>query len=109
MSSLHPDATRAGMGAERHNEGRPSPPATGGLLLPSFTTLSGARSALRMGAVSPFDVLGACRDRIEQSEAELGAWRTWDPGAAEAEANRMDGARRDGLPLWGIPIGIKEI
>jgi len=77
--------------------------------LPSFTTLSGARSALRSGAVSPLEVLAACRDRIEQSEAGLGAWRAWDPDVAEAEANRMDAARRNELPLWGIPIGIKEI
>ena len=77
--------------------------------MPSFTTLSDARSGLRSGAVSPVEVLAACRDRIEQSEAELGAWRTWDPGAAEAEASRMDAARRDELPLWGIPLGIKEI
>src|ERR1700739_1507092 len=109
MSSRHPHATRAGLGAERHNEVRPSPAATGGPLLPSFTPLPDARSALRTGAVSPADVLAACRDRIEQSEAELGAWRAWDPGAAEAEANRMDATRRDGLPLWGIPLGIKEI
>jgi aspartyl-tRNA(Asn)/glutamyl-tRNA(Gln) amidotransferase subunit A len=54
-------------------------------------------------------VLAACRDRFEQSEAELGAWKAWDPGAAEAEANRMDAARRDELPLWGIPMGIKDI
>src|SRR5207244_2369567 len=77
--------------------------------LPSFTTLSGARSALRSGAVSPLEVLAACRDRIEQSEAGLGAWRAWDPGVTEAEANRIGAARRNDLPLWGIPIGIKDI
>ena len=77
--------------------------------MPSFTTLSSARSALRSGVVSPLEVLAACRNRIEQSEAGLGAWRAWDPGAAEAEANRMDAARRNELPLWGIPIGIKDI
>ena len=32
--------------------------------MPSFTTLSGARSVLRSGAVSPLEVLAACRDRI---------------------------------------------
>src|SRR5260370_15117429 len=106
---IHRDATRASGRRERHNEVHPSPPATGGPLLPSFTSLSGARSALRSGAASPLEVLAACRDRIEQSEAGLGAWRAWDPGVAEAEANRMDADRRNELPLWGIPIGIKDI
>src|SRR5207302_3215653 len=64
---------------------------------------------LRLGAVSPVDVLAACRDRIEQSEAGVGAWRARDQGVAEAEATRMDAARRNDLPLWGIPIGIKDI
>src|SRR5712691_2873671 len=77
--------------------------------LPSLTTLSGARSALRSGAVSPNEVLVACRDRIEESEAALRAWMAWDPGAAQAEAIRMDSIRRSELPLWGIPIGIKDI
>ncbi|HWD71429.1 MAG TPA: amidase [Actinomycetota bacterium] len=54
-------------------------------------------------------MLAACRDRIEQSEAGLGAWKAWDPRVAEAEASRTDAARRDELPLWGIPIGIKDI
>src|SRR5712675_2288043 len=52
--------------------------------LPSFMTLSGARSALRSG-------------------------KAWDPGTAQAEADRMDAAQRNELPLWGIPIGIKDI
>ena len=71
-----------------------------------ITTLSAARSALRSGAVSPIEVLAACRDRIEQSEAVVGAWRAFDPAPARGGADRMDAAE---LPLWGIPIGIKDI
>src|SRR5206468_1307742 len=63
----------------------------------------------RSGAVSPNEVLVACRDRIEESEAALRAWMAWDPGVAQAEAIRMDSIRRSELPLWGIPIGIKDI
>ena len=80
--------------AQRQNEVRPSPQPQECRSLPSFTTLSGARSALRSGEVSPLEVLAACRDRIEQSEAGLGAWRAWDPGVTEAEANRIGAARR---------------
>ena len=77
--------------------------------MPFFLTLSDARSALRSGAVSPLEVLAACRDRTERSEAALRAWRAWDPDAARAGAGRLDGAQRDELPLWGIPIGVKDI
>ena len=93
----------------RHNDVRPSPCPRECRSLPSFITLSGARSALRSGAVSPLEVLAACRDRIERSEAALRAWRAWDPDAARAGAGRLDGAQRDELPLWGIPIGVKDI
>ena len=77
--------------------------------MPSFTTLSGARSALRSGAVSPLEVVAACRDRFEQSEAGLRAWTAYDPESARARAGRMDAAQRNELPLWGVPIAIKDI
>jgi aspartyl-tRNA(Asn)/glutamyl-tRNA(Gln) amidotransferase subunit A len=56
------------------------------------------------------EVLAACRDRIEQSEAVVRAWRAYDPGPAPGEGeDRMDVAQRTELALWGIPIGIKDI
>lgn len=77
--------------------------------MPPFASLSGARSALRSGAVSPIEVLAACRDRIEQSEAGVRAWRACDPGLARRGAEGMDAAQSAELPLWGIPIGIKDM
>jgi aspartyl-tRNA(Asn)/glutamyl-tRNA(Gln) amidotransferase subunit A len=78
-------------------------------LLPPFTTLSRARNALRSGAVSPIEVLAACRSHIEQSEAVVRAWTAYDAGLGQRGADRMDAAQRIELPLWGIPIGIKDI
>ena len=78
-------------------------------LLPPITTLSASRSALRSGAASPIEVLAACGDRIEQSEALVRAWSTCDLGLAQRGADRLDAAQRSELPLWGIPIGIKDI
>ena len=77
--------------------------------MPPFASLSGARSALRSGAVSPIEVLAACRDRIEQSEAGVRAWRACDPALARRGAEGVDAAQRAELPLWGIPIGIKDM
>ncbi len=77
--------------------------------MPPFTTLSGARSALRSGALSAADVLSACLDRMEESEAVVRAWTACDPSGAMDEAGRLDAARRHDLPLWGTPIGVKDI
>jgi aspartyl-tRNA(Asn)/glutamyl-tRNA(Gln) amidotransferase subunit A len=54
-------------------------------------------------------VLAACRDRLEESEALVRAWNTCDPGLAQGGADRLDAAQRTELPLWGIPIGIKDV
>jgi aspartyl-tRNA(Asn)/glutamyl-tRNA(Gln) amidotransferase subunit A len=54
-------------------------------------------------------VVAACRDRIERSESVVRAWRAIDTAFAEGGADRMDAARHSELPLWGIPIGIKDI
>ncbi|MEA2591235.1 MAG: aspartyl-tRNA(Asn)/glutamyl-tRNA(Gln) amidotransferase subunit [Actinomycetota bacterium] len=55
------------------------------------------------------EVLAACRDRIEQSEAAVRAWRTCDPDLARRGVEGMEAAERTELPLWGIPIGIKDM
>jgi aspartyl-tRNA(Asn)/glutamyl-tRNA(Gln) amidotransferase subunit A len=52
------------------------------------------------------EVLAACRDRIEQSESAVRAWRACDPDLARRGVERMHAAE---LPLWGIPIGIKDM
>jgi aspartyl-tRNA(Asn)/glutamyl-tRNA(Gln) amidotransferase subunit A len=55
-------------------------------------------------------VLGGCLDRIEASDAALHAWAAFDPKTARDEAERLaTAAPRDGLPLWGIPIGVKDV
>jgi aspartyl-tRNA(Asn)/glutamyl-tRNA(Gln) amidotransferase subunit A len=59
--------------------------------------------------VSPIDVLAACRDRIEQSETAVRAWRVCDLDLARRGVESMDAAERTELPLWGIPIGIKDM
>src|SRR5216683_4636792 len=99
----------AGSTGQYPSAGASAPGATGGHAVPPFTTLSGARSALRSGALSAADVLSACLDRMEESEAVVRAWTACDPSGAMDEAGRLDAARRHDLPLWGTPIGVKDI
>lgn len=68
--------------------------------------------ALRVGELGPVDVLDACMERIEASEPEVGAWVEIDADGARRTATRQAELPRDealGLPLLGIPIGVKDI
>ena len=68
--------------------------------------------ALRAGELGPVDVLGECMERIEASEPEVGAWVEIDADGARRTAARQAELPREearGLPLLGIPIGVKDI
>jgi len=83
--------------------------------LPSDLTAlsaSAAAAAIKEGAISSVDLIGACLDRIKQREPEVGAWAHLDPDLPIAEAREADAqlARGDDLgPLHGVPIGVKDI
>ena len=68
--------------------------------------------ALRAGNLGPVEILDECLERIEASEPEVGAWVEIDTGGARRAAARQADLPRDeahGLPLLGIPIGVKDI
>ena len=68
--------------------------------------------ALRAGELGPVDVLDRCMERIEASEPEVGAWVETDANGARRTAARQAELPREearGLPLLGIPIGVKDI
>ena len=68
--------------------------------------------ALRAGELGPVDVLDGCMERIEASEPEVGAWVEVDADGARRTAARQAELPREearGLPLLGIPIGVKDI
>ena len=68
--------------------------------------------ALRSGELGPVEVLEACMERIEASEPEVGAWVEIDAdGARRTVARQAELPREEarGLPLLGIPIGVKDI
>ena len=68
--------------------------------------------AVRAGNVGPVEILDECLERIEASEPEVGAWVEIDADGARRTAARQAvlplGEAR-GLPLLGIPIGVKDI
>ena len=54
----------------------------------------------------------ACLDRIECLDHELHAWVTWDRDLALETARGLDARLAQGEdlgPLWGVPIGLKDI
>ncbi len=71
-----------------------------------------ARDALAAGEITSEALVGACIRRIEDRDANVGAWAHFDAGKA-LEAARMSDARRargEAMPpLSGIPVGIKDI
>lgn len=70
------------------------------------------RDRLASGAVDAEQVVEACIARIEERDAEVGAWAWFDPEFARHQARTMDGIRKSGRPvgaLHGLPVGLKDI
>ena len=68
--------------------------------------------ALRAGSLGPVETLGACLERIEASERDVGAWVEVDAGGARRTAARqaeLPPEEARGLPLLGVPVGVKDI
>ncbi|MGH2721348.1 MAG: amidase family protein, partial [Actinomycetota bacterium] len=72
-------------------------------------TLAAARRLLAAGDLSPTGLLDACAARIAASEPTLRAWITLDLEGAREQVRRLDPADREVLPLWGVPVAVKDI
>jgi Asp-tRNA(Asn)/Glu-tRNA(Gln) amidotransferase A subunit family amidase len=72
--------------------------------------LADAVDALRQGRTPPADYLERCRERIEGVESEVAAFlpegERWARLEAAVAALPEDPA---GLPLYGVPVGVKDI
>ena len=71
-----------------------------------------AAENIRSGLISSVDLVKACLQRIEDTDADIMAWVHLDAEQALAQAEALDEIRRKGLPLGplhGVPIGIKDI
>lgn len=74
-----------------------------------FPDLAGARRLLASGALSPTELLDRCIAGIEATEPRVRAWITIDVDGARDQARRLGSHPPDDAPLWGIPVGIKDI
>jgi Asp-tRNA(Asn)/Glu-tRNA(Gln) amidotransferase A subunit family amidase len=63
---------------------------------------------MAQGGVTAQAQLRACLDRIAARDAVVGAWSYLDPEQALAAARDADQAGGTG-PLWGVPVGIKDV
>jgi Asp-tRNA(Asn)/Glu-tRNA(Gln) amidotransferase A subunit family amidase len=79
---------------------------------PISLTAIEAAERIANGDISAEDYTSACLDRIAELDDKVHAFVHLDPGAARAEARRLDERRRNGKaigPLHGVPVAIKDI
>lgn len=70
-----------------------------------------AAGRIRVGAFTSVELVTACLDRIEETDATLHAWARVDRDTALGQAREMDSLRQQGLPLGalhGVPVAIDE-
>src|SRR3954471_15110247 len=60
------------------------------------------------GEVSPRELVDACLQRIERLDPQLNAFRVVMAQEAREAAAALEGADRDGKPLFGVPVAIKD-
>ncbi len=65
--------------------------------------------AYREGRATVQDYVASCSARIAQQESRVQAWEWFDPQRAMADAEERAGGILADLPLYGIPVGVKDI
>jgi amidase len=71
--------------------------------------LTEALRAYREGRATVQDYVSACAARIAELEPRVQAWEWFDPQRALADAEERAGGILADLPLYGIPVGVKDI
>ena len=78
----------------------------------NWLSAADAARAVRDGAVSSAELVGACLARIREVDGEVQAWAHLDPQHALAQARILDEMRQAGGvlgPLHGVPVAVKDI
>ncbi len=65
--------------------------------------------AYREGRATVQDYVASCSQRVAALEPRLQAWEWFDASRAMAEAEERAGGILQDLPLFGIPVGVKDI
>lgn len=77
----------------------------------AFQTIHELRTRLRAGEITSREVVQAVLDRIAAVDGKVRGylWLNAEDALAQADARDRSGATRDGLPLAGIPVAIKDV
>jgi amidase len=65
--------------------------------------------AYREGRATVQDYIASCSERVAALEPRIQAWEWFDASRAMAEAEERAGGILQDLPLFGIPVGVKDI
>ncbi|MGZ5079404.1 MAG: amidase [Usitatibacter sp.] len=65
--------------------------------------------AYREGRATVQDYVAACSERVAALEPKVQAWEWFDASRAMADAEERAGGILADLPLYGIPVGVKDI
>jgi amidase len=65
--------------------------------------------AYREGRATVQEYITSCSERIAALEPRIQAWEWFEPSRAMAEAEERAGGILADLPLYGIPVGVKDI
>ncbi|MEO5692521.1 MAG: amidase family protein, partial [Usitatibacter sp.] len=71
--------------------------------------LTEALRAYREGRATVQDYVASCSARIAELEPRVQAWEWFDASRAMADAEERAGGILADLPLYGIPVGVKDI
>jgi Asp-tRNA(Asn)/Glu-tRNA(Gln) amidotransferase A subunit family amidase len=66
-------------------------------------------AAYREGRATVHDYISALSERIAAGEGAVRAWEWFEPARAMAEAEERAGGILKDLPLFGVPVGLKDI
>jgi len=64
---------------------------------------------LKSNIVTPEEIAKACIQRIREIDPLVNAWEYFDEEAIEAQLTKIATYKQEDYPLFGIPIGVKDI
>ncbi|MBV5320479.1 MAG: amidase [Sulfuricurvum sp.] len=64
---------------------------------------------LKSSATTPKEIAQSCVERIRDIDPIVNAWEYFDEAAIEAQLTKIRTYNQDDYPLYGIPVGVKDI
>jgi Asp-tRNA(Asn)/Glu-tRNA(Gln) amidotransferase A subunit family amidase len=64
---------------------------------------------LKSKSTTPEEITQSCIERIRKVDSIVNAWEYFDEAAIKAQLSKIETYRQENHPLFGIPIGVKDI